>query len=289
MVYDISQDTTSDIIIPLIVFLVFIIFVGYIMYLLISSEFQTTNTNNPVSTDKRPNTSFTCPPGQCATNLFTGYKTCPAPNTSITIDPSVEVCNSPFFCDNPITPFALQSDGSTNINGTCEYNVQCPCLRNSQCPDYVLSVFTTSNGDPFQELSGQRITFPQINTYVDNSNRISSSIPPIQFNNPATNFCSVSISYLPLSNPGCNFIENINDMSYDDLLFCMGGQLGCSGFNNSPCLQGSLALITNNPDSVSKDMLRTYQYGCVRGKPCPCGQISLFDTNYGNIVCRTLN
>lgn len=285
-----ETDNTIGVVLPLIVLIIFIVFFGWMLYLLISSGFQTTSPTNPVSSDNRTQTTFNCAPGQCATNLQSGFKTCPQNNVSITINPSQEVCNSAFVCDNPITPFALQSDGSTNINGVCEPNTQCPCLRVSQCAEYILSVFTTSNGNPYESLNGQRILFPQISSYVSSAGGAPTDTPPIQFNNPAVTFCAAPLAWIPLSNPGCNFItaSSVNDISYSDVLLCMGMQNGCSGLEGSPCLQGVLAFLSSNPDTLTQNDITTTQLACVRGNPCPCGQVAIFDTNFGAIVCRQL-
>lgn len=284
-----EKDETPDLIIPLVILIIFIAFIGYITYLLISSGFKTTSIDDPVASDNRSSFTITCATGQCATNIQSGFKTCPASNDSISIDPSQFVCNSPNVCDNPLTPYALQSDGSTNINGICENNTQCPCLRVSQCPEYILSIFTANNGSPYEQLDGQRISFPQESTYITINGTLTTT-PPIQFNNPATSFCSVPISWLPLATPGCNFVSaaNANIMDYNDILVCQGLLNGCNGVTASPCLQGVLAAITNNPDNLTQANVVTSQFGCVAGESCPCGSIAIFDTNFGNVICRQL-
>lgn len=280
----------TEVVLTLTTIIILIAFFGYLLYLLISSNFQTTNpnTNNRVSSDNRGQTVFECGIGQCATSLQSGLKRCPEVNQRITYDPSSEVCNSRFVCDNPITPFALLSSNATDINGVCEPNVTCPCLTVSQCASYVLSAFTVSNGTAYQNLSGQRITFPQISNYVSGGTRLDT--PPIQFNNPATTFCAANLSILPLANPGCNFVNSSvpNSMTYEDLLLCMGAQSGCNNIDNSPCLRGTLALITGNVDEVTRNNIQNYQYSCVTGKSCPCDSIAIFDTNYGGIICKQL-
>lgn len=281
--YD-EQDETANVILPLIILIVFIVFVGWMLYLLISSRFQSTNSNNVNQN------IITCAPGQCATDIQSGFKTCPAENAAITVNPSQSVCNSRFVCDNRLTPYAVQSDGSTNINGICEPNTECPCIQVSQCPNYILSVFTTSNGNPYQQLAGQRITFPQQSTFVSTVGGGTTDTPPIQFTNPAVTFCAAPLAWLPLSNPGCNFVRAAdgNSMTYTDLVLCMGMANGCSGIQHNPCLQGTLAFISGTPDRLTQRDITTTQLACVRGEPCPCGQVAIFDTNYGNVVCRQL-
>lgn len=292
-----AHNETSSIVLPLIVLIVLVVFLGGMLYLLIESKFQSTTPQDPVSSDKRTRTTITCEPGQCATDIQSGQKTCPPQDVSMVIDPAQSVCNSRFLCDNPLTPYALQSDGSTNLNGICEsrvlesgveVRVECPCLRTYQCPDYVLSVFTTT-GNPYQQITGQRITFPQLSSYVAPM-RGQVDTPPIRLDNPATEFCFAPISWLPLSNPGCNFVSapDGNSMSYDDIKLCMGQQQGCSGLQGSPCLQGTLAFVTDAPEELTQTNMVNAQLACVRGEACPCDQVAVFDTNYGGIICQSL-
>jgi hypothetical protein len=285
-----QEETTSDILIPLIIVIILIFFVGWMLYLLIESGFKSSSVENPVTSDKRGTFSVTCPPDQCATDIFSGFKTCPQRGSSIVIDPAQSVCNSRTLCDNPLTPFAVQSDGSTNIEGVCEANVACPCLKVSQCPNYVLSAFNSSNGNAYIGLAGQRILFPQTTTFVSTNGGVSDQ-PPIQYSDPGTTFCFAPISWLPLSNPGCNFVSTADNgtMTYNDLLVCMGQANGCDGITGNACLQGTLAIVTPNPDTLSQANIGTAQYACVAGAPCPCGFVTVYDTNYGGVVCRQLN
>lgn len=285
----VTENNISDPIIQIIVIIIFILFFGWMLYLLISSGFKSsytpTSASGTGSVVLDNGTSFIqCSPGQCVTNIFTGAKTCPTEDIAIYANPTQEVCNPRHSCTNPLTPFALLSDGSTNFYGICEPGVECSCLRIPQCAQYILSVFTTSNGNPYQNFNGQRITFPQESTYVNNISGLPTTNPPIQYNT-STTFCAAPLSWLPLSNPGCNFTTG-SSISYDELLICMGLPNQCNGSLGNPCLQGTLAFITDNPDTFTQSDINTTQLACVRGEPCPCGFVSLFDTNYGAIVCR---
>src|ERR1044071_1736631 len=113
VINNLQEPDMAGIILPLIVLIVFIIFIGGMLYLLISSGFQTTNPQDPVSSDNRQQLMIQCPPGDCATNLISGFKTCPSTSTqTISVNPAQDVCNSPFLCDNLLTPYSLNSDGS---------------------------------------------------------------------------------------------------------------------------------------------------------------------------------
>lgn len=251
-------------------------FMFFILSLLISSGFS-----QKTFVPKR------CPPGACETNLSTGVKTCPDNSTdSLIYDPSQSICNSQFLCDNPVTPFAIQSDGSTNNNGVCESNISCRCTSVAQCPDYIVSIFTTSNGNPYADYQGQRLSFPQLSSYVPIVGDPVTE-PPIQLSNAFTNFCSVSVNWMALSTPGCNFANAVTP-SYEDIVTCMGMGSNCVGSpNGNPCLQGTLAFI-GNAQSMTQLNFDTFLLGCVAGPQCPCGEVAIYDQGYGGIVCRNL-
>ena len=267
--YVVEADDTVDIVLPLIILIVFILFLGWMIYLLVSTGFRAMVGATPIVGSVIASNSAdvsgvgTCAAGQCATNLMSGIKTCPDEDVSIRIDPSMEVCNSRYVCDNGLTPFAVQSNGSTRLDGVCEFETECGCLNTMRCPSYILSVYTTSGGNPYQSVSGQRITFPQQSSYVT-SNGIATTNPPIEITDPTTTFCTAPLSWLPFSNPGCGFrIANPSSMTYQDLLVCTGQVNHCLGLEGSACLQGILALITNDPDSLNQRNISQARYGCV--------------------------
>lgn len=286
----VEEDDSPDIVLPLIILIIFIAFLGWMLYLLFASGFQSTNPSDPVTSDNRAPNFLLCPTGSCAINLVSGIKTCPvSEDAAMPYDPSQSTCSGRFVCDNPLAPFAVQSDGSTNINGICEPNVECQCLNISQCPQYVLSAFTTSNGNPYISFANQRITFPQVSSYINSAGQVSTD-PPIQYTNPSTTFCAAPMSWLPFSNPGCNFIgaNQVNSMTYNDILICTNSVNGCDGFTGNPCLQGTLAAVTNSPDTLTQQNIVNAQFSCVAGEPCPCNYLAVYDTNYGGVVCRQL-
>lgn len=275
-----STDKTLDVAIMIIVVFVFVVFFAWMAHSLIATKFEKT----PEAIGA-VNFTITCPPGQCATSISSGIKTClPDITASMTIDPAVSVCNSRYLCDNPLTPYARLYDGSTNSSGVCDDGVECPCLRIPYCPDYVVSLFTSTNGNPFQEAEGQRILFPQQSLYVGATGP--NLNPPFPLSDP-TQFCFASSQWLTLSNPGCPMFSG--EMTPDQVIYCMGGAKGCSELNSNPCLQGTLALISDDPETVTKKTASNGLYGCVRGDPCPCGQMAIFDKNFGQVVCRHLS
>jgi hypothetical protein len=77
-------------------------------------------------------------------------------------------------------------------------------------------------------------------------------------------------------------------MDYDDLLVCMGLVNSCNGALGNPCLSGTLAVISDNPQTLNQTNIQTAQFGCVNGTACDCGTVAVYDTNYGGIVCMEL-
>ena len=100
-----------------------------------------------------------CPTEQCATNIFSGQKRCPPPTGTIVADLGLEVCNPPNLCRNRLTPYAIQFDGSTNLQGLCQPGVQCRCVSSPTCANYITTIFETIEGNPYVSVTGQRTTW----------------------------------------------------------------------------------------------------------------------------------
>jgi hypothetical protein len=276
----------NDYVIVFFVVLVLIVFLGWMIYLILISE----SFSNTKSGQNADSLSQVCPVGSCATNIYTGQKRCPNLNSTVAANVTDEVCNLAFGCNNVITPYAVQSDGSAIYTGTCEPNIECPCLSYPRCASYITSLFVNTNGNPYQSTVGQQILFQQVNTYeVPSVPGISvSDTPPIIIDgNPASSFCTIPINWLPISTPGCNFTDDI--LIEDNLLACMGLPNDCNGVTANPCLYGTLAFIPNNPNTIiTSTNFSTIPVACVRGTPCPCGQVAVWNNNVGQIICTTL-
>lgn len=285
---------SEDIIIPLIMVILILIFIIYIIVILIHSRWQRTasatqgNSPDRTSSDTAAVTLFQCLPQQCAVNLSTGLKRCATTaGEIITTNPAIEVCSDPFTCSNPVLPYALQSDGSTNNLGQCQSGIQCGCVRQPRCPQYVTSYFTRSNGDPYSDPLGQRITFPQVSGYIDLDSGEVVNSPPLSYTDPNISFCAAPVDWLPFATPGCNFVGT-DTMTYQELQICMGAAKGCNNVTFNPCLQGTLAVITGDPGSINQLSVLNQEVACVAGQACNCGEIAIYDTNFGGVICRTL-
>jgi len=290
------DDDIADIIIPLIVLIFLIIFLIFIISVLSYSNFEVTTPENPVISDKRGTLTKNCKIGECATNILNGYKFCSDDESKpVKYNPSIEICNKKYECNSSITPYAVSADGSTNITGKCDENVACSCINNPQCPNYILSTFTTINGSLLKSIQNQRIIFPQVNSNTNNGIITTSS--PIQLQNPVLQFCSAPLSYLQYATPGCNasLANDSNSLKYKDLVNCMGMEKNCAGtiyektgYKGSPCLQGTLAIITDNPDTLVQSNVNSFLLGCVQGETCPCGQVGVYNTNFGALQCLVI-
>jgi hypothetical protein len=290
------DDDIADIIIPLIVLIFLIIFLIFIISVLSYSNFEVTTPENPVISDKRGTLTKNCKIGECATNILNGYKFCSDDESKpVKYNPSIEICNKKYECNSSITPYAVSADGSTNITGKCDENVACSCINNPQCPNYILSTFTTINGSLLRSIQNQRIIFPQVNSNTNNGIITTSS--PIQLQNPVLQFCSAPLSYLQYATPGCNasLANDSNSLKYKDLVNCMGMEKKCAGtiyektdYKGSPCLQGTLAIITDNPDTLVQSDVNSFLLGCVQGETCPCGQVGVYNTNFGALQCLVI-
>lgn len=125
--YSNSRDNVYSLIIISLIFILAIF--SYFFYL-----FRTTQ--------QYDNFLTTCPAGYCATSLETGNKRCPLSlSQKIYINPGSEVCNPSNLCTNTLTPYAVLSDGSVNIDGICDLQI-CSCVKTRKCPNYASVIFT---------------------------------------------------------------------------------------------------------------------------------------------------
>jgi hypothetical protein len=198
-----------------------------------------------------------CAPGQCATNIATGVKDCPITADEIkSINPATQVCNSFFTCESDVTPYALRSDGSTDLSGVCESNVQCRCLTQPQCAYHVTSYLNARNGNPFQSLQPQRLVFEQNISGVNADGNFVNQAP-YALTSSTTQFCAIPNEWL------CRIWGSVLDPNSDTSI-PINESLGS-------CLSGTIAYVPNNPDTFDGMQLATTPLSCVQGTPCPSG------------------
>lgn len=199
-----------------------------------------------------------CPIGDCPTNRQTGQKRCPK-NTAqpIQYNPIIETCNPIGGCTDTSTPYAVQTDGSTDLSGTCDVD-GCRCVNYLQTPSYTQVIFNMTNGNlysPYSEQQG-RIIFTQTpSPYVGEGNNV-----PQLYQDPQTQFFEIApslISYLTPNTCKINFI-NTPDPGTDQLLECI---------NTNPCLSGRLAYVPTNSSTFTAfgntDLNGTVPLACV--------------------------
>lgn len=238
------------------------LFVYYYIMSITKSQGETNGTNFPGLTPEEVEI-LSCAPMECATDLVTGIKRCPNDINQVVLPTASEVCNPRDACTNNLTPYAVNTDDSTNSTGICSEGYVCPCLAGPQCANYILTSFTTNNGNPYTDLPGQQIFFNQ-----------TTSTPPIKVDNTDT-FCTIPANFLFNSSPGCNFTTTLSMQTLD---VCMN--------QVNTCQLGAPAFITDNYNfDPNTDYIDT-PVACVRGdNVCSSGTIPVFNTKYGSMVC----
>jgi hypothetical protein len=104
-----------------------------------------------------------CDPGECATNIYNGEKRCLDDiTTSIVYDPTYEVCNKKTSCNNPMTKYAVQEDGSTNSDGICPDGITCKCIKKPRCSTSILATFSPRDAVIIQQSDTVQGSLPEI-------------------------------------------------------------------------------------------------------------------------------
>jgi hypothetical protein len=279
----VNGEIISPYIIVLITLIFFIVFWCWIAYLL-SSEPATGQL------------LIACVAGQCGTNIYNGEKRCPANDEDVVlIDPSYEVCNSKYVCENSRTPFAVQSDGSTNNSGICEPDTICRCLSYATCSSQSTVLFNTVNGSLYSADPSSRFSLQQIAVNGD----FGSS--QVTFESTSASFCSIKTNYLNRLSPGsCTF----SDSDYNNINGTVYVATAC--INTNPCIKGVMAFNTSTPsqfeiNGVGLNEVRTFPVTCVNthiscdtlgtecpDNQCPAGLVPYWDERWGLVRCATI-
>ncbi len=278
-----NGEIISPYIIALIILIIFVIFWCWVAF--------TVTTEPPTG-----QLLIECTAGQCGTNIYNGEKRCPQnPEDIVLIDPSYEVCNSKYVCDNNKTPFALQSDGSTNSSGICEPDNICRCLSYATCSTQTTVLFQVVEGSLFSTDSTSRFAFQQIPINTD----FGVGNVTYETNN---SFCSIKTNYLNRLSPGsCTF----SDSDYNNSNGTVYVATSC--VNTNPCVRGVMAFNTSTPSNfeingVGLTEVRNTPVTCVNtfiscdtngtmcpDNKCPEGQVAYFDDRWGLVRCTRIN
>jgi hypothetical protein len=237
-----NQSISSDII-GIIIILIFLIFICWILY--------------KVSNNQQGNKLLiACQAGLCGTNIYNGEKRCPRYSTDVVlIDGSYEVCNSRFTCDNPKTPYALLTNGSTNLSGVCDTDTICRCLTYAQCATHVTTLFQSVNGTSYS--NSRSMTFNQIPMSSD------LGTDNVTFTDLSVNFCGIKTNNLNRLSPGsCTFSDfDYNTNNNSKVYF------STECINSNPCSLGIMAFDTNNPAQLEEEGIK---YTSVINTPVTC-------------------
>lgn len=246
-------DDTPNIVLPILSIILVLTFIAIILWLIFRNP-------KPDFVNSNGQILESCDPGQCVTNIYTGIKSCPDSNSGVLLyNPVFQTCNSKFTCESDITPFAVQSDQSTNISGICPEGVTCRCVRNPQCATEITTVFQVSNGNPYQSVNGNTTTFDQVYGFIDSSGDVVNEQPIIiPVDQTTSTFCTISNEWLPRIWP-------------------------------KECVRGTLAYYPSDPASFDLNKANISPLACVIGEPCnnPT-ETAVWDNRVGEVFCYEL-
>jgi hypothetical protein len=217
-----------------------------------------------------------CPAGECPTDRFTGQKRCPV-NLALPMqyDPITEVCNPANACTSQSTPYAVLSNGATDLSGQCGAgNNNCRCVNFFQTPSYTQVIFNMVNGNFYSQFSEeqQRVNFvQQPSPYVGEGNNV-----PTLYKDPSTQFYEISpsILYYLSPNPCSNIYADKPEISNEQLLQCI---------NLNPCISGRLAYVPQN----STAYIGFSDNDISGGVPLSCVPNSVENSPNGDNSCQT--
>lgn len=254
---------------------ILILFLFFIIFILIY------NYHSPIKI--QPSLQY-CHPGQCATNKWNGSKRCLEDvSQAIAYDAGIEVCNDRFLCNNPQTPFALQTDGTTNIMGICNEDQICRCLNYETCSSNIVTIF---------EQVGQNIEQKDSRSYL---NQKSLSIQGnggseyFKINDSNTQFCSIKPYHLDRISPGACTFSNSSEINLLELQTC---------FRENPCILGLLAFTPKEPDKFkldknNKNAIYSSIVSCVSSENkngslknfCEYGYVPIYNKHNNKVEC----
>jgi hypothetical protein len=222
-----------------------------------------------------------CPSGNCSTSISNGSKICPQQAVEqLIIDPTTSVCSEPLSCSSANLPFAINADGSTNLNGVCDGFI-CRCTATPSCANENLVSFNATGGTVFNgELLGQRLSIMQeLITRAPIPSGIPSNINvfvPVALDSTTTSFCTISNSWLPFLSPGnCGIFDTLTSLGMSE---CMV---------SNPCMVGTLAFIPSSPSTFDSTQISTTPLACVYGSSTDCNntQLAVWDSTNNKIKC----
>lgn len=272
-----------SILIIILTIIILSIFVVYILYIYKSITIVNTTTQTSSGTTIS-GVGLVCPVGQCALSLTNGSKICPQLATEQLIaDPLTQTCSSQFTCDDARLPYALLSDGSTNLNGVCNQGETCRCVSTATCANQILTNFQIVGGTPYQSLYGQRITVTQnLTDQTVTPSGIPSTVNVFNqtaVSSPITQFCTISADYLSYLSPGtCSSPQDFNISTAAGIAACMRA---------NPCSAGTLAYIPTDINKFDITQISVTPLGCVYGNSTDCdiNHLSVWDNTDNQIRC----
>lgn len=189
-------------------FLILLVLLFYLSrkvnYVKKTEEFQ--NSSSHLNSSNSPpsiidNKYLFCPHSYCAVSILSGAKRCASDKDAILYDIATEVCVEKNKCPQQKMPYAVNSDGSVNLNGVCENNTTCNCASAITCSNKTSVLFQT-DGSPYD--FSKMFTISQQPVPIDKG--ISITPPKI---NDFSQFCEINMGYIDRISAYCSLDESI--------------------------------------------------------------------------------
>lgn len=190
-----------------------------------------------------------CPRGQCATNIYNGEKRClDDDTTSIIYDPTFEVCNSRYTCENLKTRYAVQNDGSADVSGICPPQNTCRCLQKPQCGTSVLVTFNSLGGSV---AGGVAPGEANLTTILQKAHTVQGNVGiPLEIDNSFNDSCALRLDFANRLVPRTPECSAMDFNSLESVKNCI---------RSNPCTMGTIAFVTKEIES--------FRFKKVDGKP----------------------
>lgn len=238
-----------------------------------------------------PSPLLKCPAGECVVNANNGSKICPSSDSDVLqYNFLSQVCSPAKSCTDAVYSFAVRADGGTNNDGVCEENPAtgkastCRCVNQARCPIYTATAFTVASGAPINSSIAGATLVQTINPILLNSGADTSANTTggMIINDSESTFCNVPLSWLFSSTPGCTQTSQNESQNISDCFF------------SNPCMQGTLAAVSNNPLEVLGGDVNTLQVACVTAPyldsdtiKCSNTQIPIYIPDNDSIICTS--
>ena len=278
--------------------LIFLLIVLYFSRYYYKKKFNVSQTTNPQTGNTETKQTYgalkQCTKGQCIVNIKSGLKRCPSnKNTVLYANIGTEACTQLSLCP-PQVPYAVNSDGSVNLQGTCENSeIPCRCTSIETCARYVESKFSVVNGSIFSPYRSEKnFILDQVpySTYDSYNNSIE-----IDTDNE---FCKINSTYSDVLVGGCSFLNQTNDFLMKCSKEQFSSEISVSPYSLDPYYLSSVITESKQFCEIQPYLDSNWNNMtlCVNQNPCKTGNytynfdkyrdVSIFKNNKGIVNSR---